>query len=285
MPQAIVFTLRPATAASVAGNLSRAAHAAVLRLIQAVDPALAARIHDDEGRKPLTVSNVWGLGNSPASAVDPTRDYYLRVTLLSDDLERIAADWTPDAIGAFDLDGLAWRVVARAVTAADHPWAGQASYEQLATPLLSRAGQLPGAWTIQFASPTTFRQRGMNMPFPLPELVFGSLCEQWNASASFALPEEVRHFAAECLAVSRYDLRSVASPTSGGVIQIGAIGRCTYRAINRDRYWRSCIDTLAGFAFYSGIGAGTTRGFGQARLLPERTGAEQATTDGNALRC
>jgi len=273
--------------ASVAGNLSRAAHAAILRLIGAADPNLAARIHDEEGRKPLTVSNIWGLGNGAVAAVDPARDYHLRVTLLSDDLERIAADWTPEAIGALDLDGLPWRVTDRATTAAGHPWAGQASYEQLAESLLSRPAQLPATWTIQFASPTTFRQRGMAMPLPLPDLVFGSICEQWNASANFALPEEVRRYAAECLAISRYELRSVASPTSGGAIQIGAIGHCTYRAMNHDRYWRACVDTLASFAFYSGIGAGTTRGFGQARLLSANGKARnepQKTDDGNAIR-
>lgn len=64
MPQAIVFTIRPLVTAQVAGHLNRATHAAILRLIQRADPALAARIHDDNGRKPLTVSNVWELGGN-----------------------------------------------------------------------------------------------------------------------------------------------------------------------------------------------------------------------------
>ena len=71
----------------------------------------------------------------------------------------------------------------------------------------------------------------------------------------------------ECIAVSRFDLRSRAEPTKGGVPQIGAVGRITCTAVNRDRYWCACIDALARFAFYSGIGAGATRGYGQARLL------------------
>lgn len=285
MPQAIVFTLRPTAVANVATVLSRAAHAAILRLIQEFDANLAASIHDDEGRKPLTVSNVWGLGAGARTTVSPERDYYLRVTLLSDDLERIAAEWTPSTIGVLDLDGHLWRVTGRADATAEHPWAGRATYEQLAAPLLNRPSHLPTTWTIQFASPTTFRQRGMTMPLPLPDLVFGSICDQWNTSADFALPDEVRRYAAECLAISRYDLRSVASPTSGGALQIGATGCCTYRAMNHDRYWRACIDTLAAFAFYSGVGAGTTRGFGQARLLANRTDVpkEKVADDGNTL--
>jgi len=285
MPQAIVFTLRPLTTAQVAGNLSRAAHAAILRLIQQADPALAARIHDDNGRKPLTVSNIWGLAGEPKVIVDPARDYHLRVTLLSDELEQIATDWTPAALAPLDLDGLEWRITARADSSAAHPWAGSATYQELAQPLLSRPDQLPSVWTFHLASPTTFRQRGLNVPLPLPDLVFGSLLEQWNASSELALPDEVRRFAAECLAINRYDLRSVASPTSGGVIQIGAVGRCSFRAINPDRYWRACIDVLARFAFFSGIGAGTTRGFGQARLLTKTDQPRQreAVDNGDTL--
>lgn len=196
-----------------------------------------------------------------------TEPYHLRVTLLSAELEQIATDWTLAVLAPLDLDGLAWRITARANSSAEHSWAGSASYQELAQPLLSRPNQLPSVWTFQLASPITFRQRGLNVPLPLLDLVFGSLLEQWNASSELALPDEVRRFAAECPAINRYELRSVASPTSGGVVQIGAVGRCSFRAINLDRYWRACIDVLARFAFFSGIGASTTRGFGQARLL------------------
>jgi CRISPR-associated endoribonuclease Cas6 len=266
MPLALVFTIRPQVAREVPASLGRATHAAVLRLIAAADPELAERIHDDEGRKPLTVSNVLGLSGERFSDADPTRDYHLRVTLLTPELEALAAGWTPERVGVLDLDGVPWQVTACADQPSAHPWAGQASYEELAAALLHRPDDLPSRWTLRFSSPVTFRRKGMNMPLPLPELVFGGLLEQWNAAAPLALPDEARRYAEECLAVSRYDLRTVAGPTSGGALQIGAVGRCTYVATNRDRYWLACITTLARLAFYSGVGAGTTRGFGQARL-------------------
>jgi CRISPR-associated endoribonuclease Cas6 len=224
MPTAIVYTIRPQAAASVPSSLGRATHAAILRLIQAADPALAARLHDDEGVKPLTVSNVQGLGPGRFSQARPERDYTMRVTLLTPELEAIAAQWTPEAIGALDLDGHGWQVLARADAPAANDWAGV-------------------------------------------ELVFGSLLEKWNAFAPIALPDEVRRFAEERLAVSRYELRTLAGPTSGGALQIGAVGRCTYVAVGHDRYWQACVTTLARFARYAGIGAGAARGFGQARLL------------------
>lgn len=268
MPTALIFTLRPLAAGSLPASLARAAHAAVLRLIGQASPALAARLHDDEGPKPLTVSNVLGLPErGPRADVAPEHSYGLRVTLLTPELEAIAAGWAPAALGALDLDGLPWRVERVTADPAEHPWAGQASYEQLAAPALLRAEGGPTRWTLEFAAPVTFRQRGLNMPLPTPDLVFGSLLDKWNAFAPLALPEEVRRFAAECLAISRFDLRSLAAPGKPGAIQIGAVGRCTYTAVNRDRYWLACVATLAHFAFYSGVGAGAARGLGRARLI------------------
>jgi CRISPR-associated endoribonuclease Cas6 len=268
MPTACVFTLRPVVGHSAPASLTRATHAAVLRLVAAADPALAARLHDDEGLKPITVSNVLGMAAHGSTVeVSPEREYGLRVTLLSSETERIVASWTPEAIGALDLDGQAWRVERVTTVATEHPWAGQSSYEGLAAPALLRAEGGPTRWVLEFASPVTFRQRGLNMPLPTPDLVFGSLLDKWNAFAPLALPEEVRRFAAECLAVSRFELSSVGEPAKQGALQIGAVGRCTYTAVNRDRYWLACIETLAHFAFFSGIGAGTARGFGRSRVL------------------
>lgn len=268
MPVALLLLLRPLAEATVNTSLGRFAHAAILRRIAAADSALAARLHDENGVKPLTISNVLGLnGRGAFVTVSPASEYGLRITLLSSELEALTAGWTPEGIGPLVIEGMEWQVT-RIIGAADeHPWTGQASYEELAAPALLRDGSGPNRWTLEFVSPVTFRQRGMNQPLPTPDLVFGSLLDKWNAVAPLALPEEVRRFAGECLAISRFDLHSAAEPTKNGAIQIGALGRCTYTAANRDRYWLACIETLAHFALYSGVGAGTTRGFGRSRLL------------------
>jgi CRISPR-associated endoribonuclease Cas6 len=268
MPLALILTIRPVAAGDVPSSLNRATHAAVLRLIGQADEALAERLHNDDGPRPLTVSNVLGLERRSGTVpVSPERSYGLRVTLLSGELEQLAAAWEPSGLGELDLEGTRWQVEQITHDPEAHPWAGQQSYEGLAAPALLRADAPPKRWMLDFAAPVTFRQSGRNQPFPLPELVFGSLLDRWNSFAPLALPDEVRRFAGECLVVSRYNLRSAAEPTKNGALQIGAVGRCTYTATNRDRYWLACIETLAQFAFYSGVGAGTARGMGQARLL------------------
>jgi CRISPR-associated endoribonuclease Cas6 len=266
MPCALVLTIRPTAAVPVPLHLNRATHAAILRLIGQSDAAVADRLHANDAIKPLTVSNVLGLERRGKTVpVSPERSYTLRLTLLSSELERIAANWRPEQIGALDLDGTPWRVEHITRAADEHPWAGQVSFEGLAAPALLNAEKAPTRWELEFASPVTFRQRGMNQPFPLPDLVFGSLLDRWNALAPLALPEEVRRFASETMAASRFDIRSVALPAKNGAVQIGSVGHCRYVALTHERYWLACIETLARFAFYSGVGAGTTRGQGQAR--------------------
>ena len=135
---------------------------------------------------------------------------------------------------------------------------------------MSRAATLAGRWELEFTTPVTFRQGGKNQPLPTADLVFGSLLERWNANAPMPLPPTLREAVATQVAVSRVDLRSVALPTKGNGLQIGVIGSCGYTLVGRDRSWVGALDLLSRFAFYSGIGAGTTRGFGMARLRESR---------------
>ena len=48
----------------------------------------------------------------------------------------------------------------------------------------------------------------------------------------------------------------------------GFVGVCSYAFRSRDRYGLGLIHLLAAFAFYAGVGARTTVGLGQARVIP-----------------
>jgi len=280
MPTALMLTLRPTVAAGVPASLGRAAHAAILAQIAAADAALAARLHGEPGIKPLTVSNVLGLeGHSGRAFVTPGRTYGLRVTVMSEALAAIARGWSAAAMSPLMLDGLAWCVEGITAEAAGHPWAGDESYEALAAGALRLAAP-PTQWTLEFCSPITFRHGAINQPLPLPELVFGSLLDKWNMFAPLPLPAEL-HSTIATLMVSRFDLRSLVTPTKGGALQIGAVGRCAYCAPRGDQSWLAGIDLVARFAFYSGVGAGTARGFGQTRLIAEEAQRRRPATHGS----
>lgn len=267
----IVLTLRPLPAQPPEGELpawwGRAAHALLLRVLSAVDPQLAASNHDEQDLRPFTASNLMG---NHRHGLDPQQTYTLRYTAFS-------APVTGCLLGALEpggalapgaqveLDYQPFIVEAATADRAAHPWAGVDDYASLAAGRLVSTKPAERWITLQFASPTAFKSGGMGQPLPLPELVFGSLLNRWNAYAPIQFPVEARRFASECLAISRFQLSSLPAAMKNNGLRVGAVGRVTYVALKADRYWMGVMQTLAAFARYGGVGAATTAGMGQVR--------------------
>lgn len=266
----LLLTLRPLDSDRPAASLptwwGRASQALALQVFDQLDPALARVSHDGSSLRPFTASTL--MGRMREGRLDLEGSYALRFTGLtpavSQRLADAAAAGGPLAPGAtVQLDYQPFRVTA--AQTADHPWAGQASYSELAAANL--AGEQPRQLGLLLASPTSFRSAGKQVPLPLPELLFGSLVDRWNAFAPLAFPAEVRRYAQECLAVARYSLRTRPVASKEGGVRVGALGQIRYVTLNYDRYWMGVLAALADFACYSGVGGGTAMGLGQARRM------------------
>ena len=259
----LVLALRPENAeGSVSGWQGRAAHALFLKAVSAVDPALAERLHEGSEARPFTTSSLLG---SPRKG-----DCALRFTGLTAEVSAaLLQTCLPGGlleVGApVQLDQANFQVASAHTYSEEHPAAGQASYAALAAAGLS--AEPPRKLTLRFFSPTGFRSAGRHQPLPLPELVFGSLLERWNAFSPVAFPAEARRYAAECVSISRFDLSSRALPGKEGGLRIGCVGQAEYTALTYDRYWQGVLAALAAFARFAGVGANTTTGSGQCRAL------------------
>ena len=64
---ALIIHLQATQDATLPATQGHLAHAAFLALIDSVRPELAQRLHDLSGRKPFTLSPVWGLGTAKKS--------------------------------------------------------------------------------------------------------------------------------------------------------------------------------------------------------------------------
>ncbi len=262
----LVLTLRPMRPAVLPAHLGRASHAAFLRLVSDADPALAERLHAPDVRRPFTCSTLMGGRRRERSLeVEPGAPLFLRYTGLEETISALLVRWAERPPSRLELEGAELIVEAATIDPAAHPWAGQDTYEGLASRHLLPSGSPSARMELEFASPTTFRSGGRALPVPLPDLVFGSLVEKWNAFSPVAISEEVRRFAEECLAISRYRLATRAVPGKGESVLIGFVGWCRYVALNRDRYWLSLLQLLTDYAFYAGVGYQTTVGLGQVR--------------------
>ena len=147
-------------------------------------------------------------------------------------------------------------------TAAD-PWPGHADPAEL----LARA-QGVNAITLFFASPTTFRRGDINLPLPVPRLVFQSLYEKWqHFCPHLPLKEDLLDFIDQNLFPAEYDLQTNMVNFGKNAMYVGFTGRCTFglkqRTIQTYPEHARQVDLLASFAFYAGVGQKTTMGMGQ----------------------
>ena len=270
-----VIFLQPTGPVSTPTNLGRAAHAWFLGQVGQADPVLAEELHHGQAQRPFTVSNLLPIGwrRRDEVTLSPEETYALRVTSFSSQLSALLQErLIPHPPETLTLGNAPLQVTGSTADPSVHRWAGEDTFEGLVQ-RHTLAPSVPPRVGLRLASPTLFRSADKNVPLPLPGLVFGGLLDKWNAFAPIQLHPDVRRFAQECLAVSRYRLETL--PVSFGEdgrrgAVAGCVGTCTYAIQVRDKYWMGLIHLLAAFAFYSGVGRRTTTGLGQARALPQR---------------
>ena len=266
---ALVLTVAPSQPTTTPGHLGRAVYNFCLQWIASDNPELAQGLHDNNERKPFTCSTLIGgqRQDKDSRLYRPDQPAWLRLTGLnaavSAQLLRLAE--APPA--TIELDNIPFRVLSVSLEPEEHEWAGQTTYEAMAAPYLL-AGRRPAyRLGLYLASPTTFRSQGRSQPIPMPDWVFGSLIDRWNSFSPVQVAPEARRFAAECVVLNRYQLKTHAVPFKANVVQMGCQGRAYYVLLNRDPYWASLLNLMIEYSFYSGIGYQTTVGLGQARAL------------------
>jgi len=117
---------------------------------------------------------------------------------------------------------------------------------------------------LEFCSPTSFRQQGVQEVFPLPNLVFGSLLRKWNSFSPVILPVELAY---SSVFVKKFNLRTELVDFGNYKI-IGCVGTCTYQMDKRLMdYQVNIFTTLASFAGISGVGYKTSMGLGDVRYI------------------
>ena len=123
-------------------------------------------------------------------------------------------------------------------------------------------------WVVRFLNPTTFRRNDIDLPFPLPELVFKSLLKRWNTFSPIPIGVDLRPLY-NLLKVSKFSLKSQKVVFSNGgkltafrgyaVFDLSKVGK------GEALKWFSI---LLKFSNWSGIGRKTTMGLGKVFAKP-----------------
>lgn len=251
-------------------DVGRANYAEVLNQFNRIDGRLANLVHEGEGAKPLTCSSLIGpRTNGRSLFVRQGETYSVRLTGLTSEVSQgllTAFQESPPAI--WRVHGCSFAVTKAVCDAAIDPWTGKTTYGELAAqPLLDE--ERNDRLNFIFDSLTAFKSAGHHFPLPLPEMVFGSLADRWNAFSPVVLSPEMRTFGHESIGISDFNLRSQHLSTKNEGMVIGGAGRVTYRLFTANHNWLAQVHMLANFAVYSGVGVKTTFGMGRLRRMTE----------------
>jgi len=279
-----VLLLTSTSSAPIFGALGRPAQAWFLSQLMKKRPKLAAKLHDEGGIKPYTVSTLLNRHGHPHKAADwlkEGQECWLRVTTVEEELSEAflsnVLKKLPKTLTLYKMD---FRVDGYTLNPREHAWAGQSSFAEIAQD--SQYAKASCDARMEFVSPTAFRNQRTDTALPIPGKVFRSLAEKWNAFCpeSMQLQDIWPDFANDSILVSELTAVNTvhwefAERTRGAAT--GFTGTVGFTLLPQDKvkkswqlYWEGAdvvMQSLAHFAFYCGVGHHTTIGMGQARLL------------------
>lgn len=269
---ALLIHLQATQDATLPLTQGQLAHAAFLALIEAVRPELSAELHDRKGRKPFTLSPVWGLprAQNGQHRLRAGQKVQLRLTLLDMALFQAFMQKLLSGPGQrIRLGGAEFVITEVRGTPEGSEWAGYSTADGLA----QRASAEMTRLGMQFKSPMAINLGAQDpakkriVLIPSPRHIFGALRGAWNALAGADIPREYEEWVAEFVMV-----REVRSWQTGVFhyerkAHPGGYGDVTFEALDPDPVRVQTLNLLADFAFYGGVGSRTGMGMGVARRL------------------
>ncbi len=265
MVYSMVLEFTPEADAAISCTHGYQAYALFLQLVGQAAPDLARHLHDLPATKPFTLSPLSGPFERREGLVllRQGQPYQMRLTLLAEDVfaRTLDALARSPSDGSLRLESAALRL-SRVVTV---PGGAESVVCSSFRALLAGA-EPQRRLALRFLTPTTFRSAGKrNVNLPLPGLVLGSLLSRWNEFSPLPMPDRLREVATNDVLIARYDIETRVMDF-GSYKEIGFVGEAEYECPPEvDDETCRLLSALVDFALYSGVGAKTTMGMGQAR--------------------
>ena len=226
-------------------------HAAFLGVLNQGDCALGKLLHSPKmGRRPFSLHPIGPRGKDGRLR--------LRFAVLAPELfSRFWERWEkrggiPLKLGRSFLEPAALHL--------DGPWCGSLSWKELLDAEPHKEVEL------FFATPTAFKAGDLDLPLPVPRLVFGGLLRKWNAFSPYPLGGSAQELERK---VALADAHIRTKPFYDGRSHIvGFVGRARFRVLRgASPELLRAVNTLARFAFFAGVGRKTTHGMGLIRVI------------------
>lgn len=259
---AIALTLKPERDLNLHPQYTTQLHGWFLHHIRQINPQLSQQLHDGQGEKAFTISQLHGsiIAQGKAQHLSAHNTYQWQITALSRPLCDCLRQWLDLPPTRLELNSgnyqiLDFRLSYPPTTYAEI-WQQSANSS---TPL-----------ELTFTTATSFRKRGNHMPLPIPENLFHSYLRRWNHFSAQKFDQDpFLEWVNDNIVILRHDLRSakVQAGKSGSVtgflgsIQLGF----TTKAKHHPEYIQ-LVRTLIACAPYFHTGHKVTFGLGDTEL-------------------
>lgn len=264
---AIVLQLKAEQGGKLPVVQGRLLHAAFFQVLRAYSEELAANTHENVRFKPFTVSELF-----PHKRVEQVGNYisvrkgdvfFWRLTGLNENLLK-AMLAVPEGY-VLQAGRVPMQVNQIITDSDDFGAAGILDENQLIAACLG-VNKIKSI-SFHFISPVSFRSFEDDYPFPLPQLIFGSVIDKWNlAEMPVAFDKnETRDVAAKILPVSwKGQTKQIYYKKDRGVT--GFIGEFTFNVSMLPKEMQQLFLLLALFSQFSGVGRLTSQGMGQCSV-------------------
>ena len=276
MPFSILINGYPQRAVPVAQVQGPALQGMFLQLMEQVDPAVSARLHADNRYRPYTLSPL-GIGERGRGfrgfrlprdrELKAGTPCYVRVTFLEDALfptfSRFFLSSPSPMLRLGRVDFPVTEVLA--TPQSGNEWSSYISYEQLITRNVERRDR---RIALRFVTPTSFRTRDVDLPIPLPRLVFQSYLRRFQDFSQIALLPDFVDQVEQYTGIARIEKFRTDTIRTNKTVLNGFVGEVTFvigKKAPPDLV--SQMHLLADFAFFCGTGKKTTVGMGQTVQL------------------
>jgi CRISPR-associated endoribonuclease Cas6 len=271
MPYSILINSTPKTDIPVAHVQGPALQAMFLNLIQAIDPELSTRLHDEPGYRPFTLSPLGIYGHSrrfqgfwlpKERIIKAGSACYQRVTLLDDKLFPVLKRYFFDQEKPGFVLGETEFVITEMLSDSDNDsrWVHYQSYPEL----IDRAFQPRRKIQLRFLTPTSFSQGKTDLPLPLPRLVFQSHMKRFEKFYQVAFLPDFAEQIDYYVGIANLQQIRTAVIKSKRVNLIGFTGDVVFMLHPQappELVFQ--LNLLAEYAFFCGTGKKTTLGMGQ----------------------
>ncbi len=282
MPHSLVLNFSPTSPIPPGFTSGKSLHALFLSLVSAVDPKLGDRIHQNQSNKPFTLSPLQqgsysSLHWKHLKPIAPSTPCWWRISLLDDRLfGQLSGLWlnlNPDQPWHLGPANLHVTSILGTPQSAQ-PWANFCSYTQL----YEQASNTHRSLTLQFCTPTAFRQGKYDSSLPTAERVFTSLLRRWNRYSGIEFSPEILanlqdsrvNIRTEVAIDPREQFQHTGARTNPCNSFTGCVGRVTFQILGRvDAVTIQQLNALADFALYAGVGRKTPMGMGMVRRVKD----------------